>query len=51
MWAKIGSDLEEDLSRTKKLLYSMAQSYKGKNKDASYKMKDKSNNLLTEPEE
>ena len=51
MWAKIGSDLEEDLSGTKKLLYSMTKSYRGKNKDTSYAIKDKSNNLLTEPEE
>ena len=51
MWAKIGSDLEEDLSGTKKLLYSMAKSYRGKNKGTAYAIKDKSNNLLTEPEE
>ena len=51
MWAKIGSDLEEDLSGTKKLLYSMAKSYRGKIKGTSYAIKDKSNNLLTEPEE
>ena len=51
MWPKIGSDLEEDLSGTKKLLYSMAKSYRGKNKGTAYAIKDKSNNLLTEPEE
>ena len=51
MWAKIGSDLKDDLSGTKKLLYSMARSYRGKNKDISYAIKDKSNNLFTEPEE
>ena len=51
MWAKIGRDLEEDLSGTTKLLYSMAKSYKGKYKGTSYAIKDKSNNLLTEPQE
>ena len=29
----------------------MAKSYKGKNNDISYAIKDKSSNLLTEPEE
>ena len=51
MWAKIDSDLEEDLSGTKKILYSMAKSYRGKNKGTAYAIKDKSNNLLTEPDE
>ena len=51
MRAKICSDLEADLSDTKKLRYSMAKSYRGKNKGTSYAIKDKSNNLLTEPEE
>ena len=51
MWAKIGSDLEEDLSGTKKLLYCMAKNYHGKDKGTLYAIKDKSNNLLTKPEE
>ena len=51
MWVKIGSNLEEVLSGTKKLLYSMAKSYRGKNKDTSHAIKDKRNKLLTEPEE
>ena len=50
MWAKIGSDLEDDLSGTKKLLHSIAKSNKGKNKDISYAIKDIRNNLFTEPE-
>ena len=50
-WKQIGEDLENDLHGTKKLLYSLAKSYRGKNSEVTYAIKDKQGNLLTELEE
>ena len=50
-WSKVGRDLKEDHYGTKKLLFSMAKTYRGKNKEISYAIKDKEENLLVEPGE
>ena len=50
-WKQIGTDLENDLHGTKKLLYSLAKSYRGKNSEVTYAIKDKQGNLLTQLEE
>ena len=50
-WRQIGTDLENDLHGTKKLLYSLAKSYRGKNSEVTYAIKDKQGNLLTQLEE
>ena len=50
-WSKVGRDLKEDHYGTKKLLFSMAKYYRGKNKEISYAIKDKEEKLLFEPGE
>ena len=47
-WRRIGADLENDLHRAKKLLYSLAKSYRAKNSEGTCAIKDKGNNLLTQ---
>ena len=49
-WSKIGRDVKEDHTGTKKLLFSMAKNYRGKNNEVSYDIKDKEDNLLVDPE-
>ena len=49
-WRKIGEDLEADLQGSRKLLYSLAKSYRGQKNCSSYAIKDKNDNLLTEPD-
>lgn len=49
-WNDIGKDLKEDHKGTKKLLFSLAKNYRGKNTEVSYAIKDKGQNLLVEPE-
>ena len=49
-WSKIGRDLKEDHTGTKKLLFSIAKNYRGKNNEVSYAVKDKEDNLLVDPE-
>lgn len=50
-WKKIGEDLKEDLNGNKKLLYSLANNYRGKRTCPAYSIKDKNDSLLTETEE
>lgn len=50
VWRQIGKDLEEDHKGTKKLLYSMAKNFRSKNNQSSDTIKDKTGNLLVEPE-
>ena len=50
-WKQIGTDLENDLHGTRKLLYSLAKNYRGKNSEVTYAIKDKQGNLLTQLEE
>ena len=50
VWRQIGRDLEQDYKGTKKLLYSMAKSYRKVNKESSDTVKDKNGNLLVEQE-
>ena len=49
-WSKIGRDLKEDHTGTKKLLFSMAKNDRGKNNEVSYDIKDNEDNLLVDPE-
>ncbi|XP_076039470.1 uncharacterized protein LOC143024543 [Oratosquilla oratoria] len=50
-WEQLGQDLEQDLQNSKKLLYSIAKSYRKGNGEYNYSIKDSQGNLLTEPEE
>ena len=43
--------MEENLHGTKKLMYSIAKNYSGKNSEEAYAIKDKYRNLLTQPED
>ena len=47
-WRKIGEDLKADFKGTKKLLYNLANNYRGKRQCISYAIKDKNDCLLTE---
>ena len=47
-WRKIGEDLKADFKGTKKLLYNLANNYRGKRQCISYAIKDKNDYLLTE---
>ena len=49
-WKRIGEELKSDFNGTKKLLYNLANDYRGKRHCVSYTVKDKDNQLLTEPE-
>ena len=50
-WRKIGGDLEADMRRTKKLVYSMAKSYRKGENGNIYTVLDKNGNLLVEEKE
>ena len=47
-WRKTGEDLKADFKGTKKLLYNLANNYRGKRQCISYAIKDKNDCLLTE---
>jgi len=47
---KLGKDLEDDVQGNKKLLYSLAKSYRKGNTDECTTVKDESGNLLTDRE-
>ena len=51
IYIKIGEDLKEDYKGTRKLLYSMAKNYRGKNKEITRTIKKDNGTLLTEPKE
>lgn len=51
VWNKIGRELKEDHRGTKKLLFSLAKNYRGKNKEITHAIKDKEQNLLVNPNE
>ena len=47
-WRKMGGDLEADMRGTKKLVYSMAKSYRKVENGNIYTVLDKNGNLLVE---
>ena len=49
-WEKIGNDLKADMEGSKKLLYGLTRSYRGKNNEMTYAVKNKNGELLTQPE-
>ena len=50
-WRKIGEDLKSDFRGTRKLLYSLANSYRRKRQFFSHAIKDNNEVLLTDSEE
>ena len=50
-WIKIGEDLATDHQGNRKLLYSLAKSYRKKTAEGTFAIKDKNGNLLTETDE
>ena len=51
MWENIGNELEQDFGNSKKLLYSMAKSYRGKSAEGTMGgLRDKNGNLILDIE-
>ena len=48
-WKNIRENLKRDMERTKKFLYSLAKSYRGRYNELSYAVKDRNGELLIKP--